>query len=67
MLYYKLVKKTINIVDFTKNIINTMIKYYGLLKSIISNKSSLFISKFWFYYIISLKLSKNSLPYSTVK
>lgn len=46
MVYYKVIKITINAPSLTKVIINIVVYYYGFLKSIVTNSSSLFISKF---------------------
>lgn len=46
MVYYKLVKNTINATKITKVIINVMIKHHDFLKSIINNKEFLFTLKF---------------------
>ena len=46
MVYYKLVKITINASNFVKLIINIVIRYYSLLDSIINQK--------FFFYLISL-------------
>ena len=45
MIYYKLVKITINIPGLVKVIVNIVVRYYGLLILIITNKKSLFTSK----------------------
>ena len=47
MVYYKLVKITLNAPRLAEVIINILVRHYGLLDSIIINRSSLFISKFW--------------------
>lgn len=46
MIYYKLVKITINTSGFTKVIIDIVIKYHGLPDSIITDQNLLFKSKF---------------------
>ena len=46
MIYYKPVKGIINTLGLTKIIINMIIRYYSLLDLIITNKKSLFTSKF---------------------
>ena len=57
MVYYKLVKITINVLGLAKIIINVVMKHHGLLDSIVTNRISLFISKFWslLYYFFSIK------------
>lgn len=57
IIYYKLIKKIIGIVDLVKVIINIMVKQHSLLKSIVSDKSFLFCSKFWFLpcYFLDIK------------
>lgn len=61
LVHYKAVKITINIIRLVKIIINVLVGYYYFLELIVSNKSSLFTSKFWFllcYYLdINQKLS----------
>lgn len=46
MISYKFIKITIYRLGLAKAIINIKIRYYGLLEIIISNRKSLFISKF---------------------
>ena len=46
MIYYKLIKISIDILGLAKVIINIVIKYYDLLNLIIIDKSLLFNSKF---------------------
>lgn len=63
MVYYKLVKCIIDIVNHAKVIIDIVVRYHSLLKLIISDKSLLFISKnSGFCYAISLVLINNFLP-----
>ena len=47
MVYYKLVKVTINTSDLIKIIIDVVMRHQGLLDSIITIRGLLFISKFW--------------------
>ena len=47
MIHYKLVKITINDLSLIKIIIDIVMRHYGLLNSIITNRKLLFISKFW--------------------
>ena len=55
--YYKLVKVTINTPSLVKLIINIMMRYHGLLNSIITNWRLLFTLKFWLllYYFLDIK------------
>lgn len=46
--YYKLVKTKIDVVGLAKVIINVIIKYHGLLHSIVRDQDLLFTSKFSF-------------------
>lgn len=57
MVYYKLVKVTINIVGLTKVITNVLVYHHGFLDLIVTNKSSFFTSKFWLllYYFFDIK------------
>ena len=57
MIYYKIVKVIINAKGFIEVIINVVVKHHGFLNSIINNRKSLFISKFWLllYYFLSFK------------
>lgn len=45
IIYYKPIKVTINILDLTKVIINVIMYYYSILKSIIMDLGLLFILK----------------------
>lgn len=63
MVYYMLLKITINVADLAEIIINIVVRHYGFLESIISNKSLLFILKLCLYYAIFLALSKIFLLY----
>lgn len=57
IVYYKLVKITINILSLVKVIINIVVRHYGVLGSIIMDQSLLFISKFLslLYYFLAIK------------
>lgn len=46
MIYYKLVKTTIDVASLAKIIINMVVKYHGFAKSIFNDRSSIFTSKF---------------------
>ena len=45
--YYKQVKITLNAPKLAKIIINVVVRHHGLSDSIVTNKVSLFTSKFW--------------------
>ena len=47
MVYYKVVKTTIDVSGLIEVIINIVVKYHGLSNSIISDCELLIISKFW--------------------
>lgn len=47
MVHYEVVKITINIGELAPIIIDILIKHHGLLELIISDRGSLFTSKFW--------------------
>lgn len=57
MVYYKPIKVTINVAGLAKIIINIVVRHHGLLKSIINDKNSIFILKFWFLlsYFFNIK------------
>ena len=61
MVYYKLVKVTINISGLTKVIIDVVVRHHDFPDSIVTNQESLFISKFWsllcYFLDIKQKLS----------
>ena len=58
MIYYKLVKITINILDLAKVIINMIARYHSLPDSIITNKDSLFTSKLSFLLCYFLRIKQ---------
>ena len=47
MVYYKLIKVTINILGLAKIIINVVVRHSGLLDWIVTDWGSFFTSKFW--------------------
>ena len=47
MVYYKPVMVNINTLDLAEVIIDVVVRYYGLLNSIVTNRRLLFTSKFW--------------------
>ena len=57
MINYELVIVIINTPGLAKVILNVVVWHHGLLNSIVSDKSSLFISKFWssFCYFLDIK------------
>lgn len=57
MIYYEPVIITIDALSLEKVILNMVIWYYGLLDSIVSNRGSIFTSKFWslLYYFFGIK------------
>ena len=57
IVHYKPVKVTINNSGLTKVILNMVVWHHGLSKSIVSNRSSIFTSKFWslLCYFLSIK------------
>ena len=58
--YYEPIKVRIDAPDFIKIIIDIVIRYYGLLDSIITNSGFFFYSKFWsslsYFFNIKKKL-----------
>ena len=66
MVHYKSVKVTINAPGFAEVIINMIVRYHGLLDSIVSDRKSLFTSKFWsllcYFLGIKQKLSTAFYP-----
>ena len=57
IVYYVLVKVTINAPGLAKVIIDEVVRHYGVLELIVTDQDSLFISKFWFslYYFLEIK------------
>lgn len=57
IVYHESVKSMMNAAGLVKDIIDVVIRYYGFLESIVSDKSSPFISKFCFllYYFLKIK------------
>ena len=47
MVHYKLVKISFDAPGLAEVIIDVIVRHHGLLDSIVTNKGSLFISKFW--------------------
>ena len=61
MMYYEPVKITINVLGLAKVIPDMVVWHHGLSNSIVSDQSSLFISKFWlslcYFFDIKQRLS----------
>ena len=57
MVYYELVQVTINASRLAKVILDIVVWHHGLSDLIVSNKSSIFTSKFWssFYSFLGIK------------
>ena len=57
MVFYEPVKVTIDAPGLVEVIIDVVVRHHGLLDSIITNRGSLFISKFWssLYYFLGIK------------
>ena len=57
MVYYKLVKVSINAPDLAKVIIDMVMRYHSLPDSIVTDWGSLFTSKFWLLlcYFLGIK------------
>ena len=57
MVYYELVKVTIDVSGLVEVIFNVIIQHHGLSNSIVSNIGLLFTSKFWslLYYFFGVK------------
>ena len=66
MVYYKLIKVTINALGLAEVIIDMIVRYYGLLDSIITDWELIFTSKFWsslcYYLGIKHRLSNTFHP-----
>ena len=57
MVYYELVKVTINVLGLAKVIIDMIMHYHRVPKSIVMDQGLLFTSKFWslLYYFLRIK------------
>ena len=66
MVYYKPVKITIDAPGFAEIIINIVVRHHGLSNSILTDKGSLFTSKFWsslcYFFKIKRRLSTSFHP-----
>lgn len=58
MIYYKLVKITINAFDPAKVIINAIMSHYSLLYSMVSDSKSVFNLKFWLLFCYFLNINR---------
>ena len=66
MVYYKLVKVTIDVPGQAEVIINMLVRHHGVPKSIITDRGSLFALKFWFSlcYFLGIKRKRSTDFYS---
>lgn len=57
IVHYKSVKIIIDVTNLREVIINGLVRHHGLLESIINNRGSLFILKFWslLWYFLNIK------------
>ena len=57
MINYKLVKVTINVPGLAEVIIDVVVQHHGLPDLIVTDRGSLFLSKFWssLYYFLDIK------------
>ena len=57
MVYYELVKVTINALRLAEVILDVVVWHHGLPDSIVSDRGSFFTSKFWssLYYFLGIK------------
>ncbi len=58
MVYYELVKVSINALGLAKVIINIIVRHYIVPKSIVMDQGLLFTSKLWFLLCYFLKINK---------
>lgn len=63
IIYYEPIKTTIDAVSLAEIIIDMVVRHYSLQKSILSDKSSLFIFKFWFLLCYLLCVMQKGLPH----
>ena len=68
IVHYELVKITINAPGLAEIIINGVVRHHGLLNSIVTNRGSLFTSKFWsslcYFFDINWRLSTAFHPHT---
>lgn len=57
MVYYKLIKVTINASRLAKVILDVVVWHHNISDSIVTDRDSFFISKFWLslYYFLAMK------------
>ena len=62
MVYYEPIKITINAPGLAEVIIDVVVRYHGLPDSIVTDRGSLFTSKFWssLYYFLGIKRRPSS-------
>ena len=65
MVHYNLVKVTINAPNLAEVIINVVVRYYKVPESIVTDRGSLFISKFWslLCYFLGIKKKLSTVFY----
>ncbi len=65
LVYYKPVKITINTLDLAEVIINVIVHHHRVSELIITDRGSLFISKFWslLYYFLKIKKKLSTVFY----
>ncbi len=68
MVHYKLVKVTINALGLAEMIINVVVRHYGVPKSIVMDRGSLFMSKFWslLCYFLGIKKKLSTVFYPQI-
>ncbi len=59
MIYYELVKVTIDASALAEVIIEVVVRQHGLPDSIVSDRGSVFTSKFWFSLCYFLRIKRN--------
>ncbi len=67
MVYYELVKVTIDIPGQAEVIINIVVCHHSITKSIVTNQGLLFISKFWSLLSYFLGIERRLSIYFTLK
>ena len=58
MIYYELVKVTINTSGLAKVILDVLVQHHGLLNSIVSDRGSFVTSKFWISLCYLLRIKR---------
>ena len=67
MVYYKLVKITLNAPGLAEVIIDVVVRHHGLPDLIVTDRGSLFTSKFWSSLCYFLGIKQDFLPLSTLR